>query len=125
MSLSGTRLASPDEVGTSCDVWMVERAKVPAIETVGIIRKQEHLVGPKREAAVPGRQWPSETVGESSLCHEMAIDEYTDVEAADLITHACEDGLEQVRCSRKVASVGRQRSGVRREASQGNVPYSG
>jgi hypothetical protein len=96
VSLSGTLLASPDEEGTSRDVWMVERAKVPAIETVRIIRKQEHLVGLKREAAMPDRQWPSETVRQSSLCHEMAIDEYTDVEAANLIARACEDGLEQV-----------------------------
>jgi hypothetical protein len=111
-SVSGTRLASPDEQGTSYDVLMVERPKVPAIETVRIIRKQEHLIRPKGEAAVPERQWSPDTVFWSCQCREFAVDEYSGAEVANLIARARDDGLEQVRGSRKIAPSCRQRGDV-------------
>jgi len=74
VSLSGTRLFSPDEEGASYDELMGERAKVSAIEAIGIMREQEYLMSVKRAAAVPDRQWPSETVCQSRQCRESSVD---------------------------------------------------
>lgn len=122
--LSGTLLASPDEEGAPYDVLMIERAKVAAIETVLIIRKQEDVIGPQRDAAVPHRQCSSEMVGRSCQCHEFAVDEYSGAEAANPIARNRNDGLEQVDGSRKVAPVGREHCDLRREPSEGNISNS-
>ncbi len=118
------QLASPDEEAESDGVLLADRTEVSAVEAVWIIREQEDLTGSENSAAVPDRQRTSETICEVSHRHQPAVDRYVDTAAADAISGNRDDRFEQMHGAWKVASVGRQRCGVRWKASQGNVSNS-